>query len=397
LSRRLSQIRSPEAVVTDDRSRAPGLIGSRDNSQGSRPTDASILKPALASLFRQEPNKMQRQRGSVIIIVLWTSILLTVLVTVMAGKVQLSARTAFHNRTAVSDMADVASAMTRAEMELMLELMPAQIDQEQKLDDEGNIRSPAYRFNGQPLTLYYPVGENMVVRIYNHAGKINLNGLREASLQLLIEKRLGPEPDPQRVQELLGAWIDWHDLNDLAGINGAESEYYESLDPPYSARNAREMDSVEELRLIRGFDELFKDVNLDAAFTVYGEGETVNLNLATREAMQLLPGLTDELIEQILLYRELRDFRSRPDVGEIIPIENFVELSNWVGNNSSAAYSVYAYPRAEVETGDVQEVDPVTRAYMEIWDIRSAADRARVYKVDPYARLPDTSPPKLED
>jgi general secretion pathway protein K len=157
------------------------------------------------------------------------------------------------------------------------------------------------------------------------------------------------------------------------------------------------MDSVEELRLIRGFDELFKDVNLDAAFTVYGEGETVNLNLATREAMQLLPGLTDELIEQILLYRELRDFRSRPDVGEIIPIENFVELSNWVGNNSSAAYSVYAYPRAEVETGDVQEVDPVTRAYMEIWDIRSAADRARVYKVDPYARLPDTSPPKLED
>lgn len=332
---------------------------------------------------------MQRQRGSVIIIVLWTSILLTVLVTVMAGKVQLSARTAFHNRTAVGDMAAVASAMNRAEMELMLEQMPPPIDQELALDDEGNVRFPAYRFNGQPLTLQYPVGADMVVRIYNHAGKINLNGMREANLQLIIEKRLGPEPDPQRVQELLGAWIDWHDLNDLAGINGADKEYYESLDPPYSARNSRELDSVEELRLIRGYDELFKDVNLDAAFTVYGEGDTVNLNLATREAMQILPGLTDELIEQILLYRESRDFRNRSDVGEIIPIENFVELSNWIGINSSAVYSVYAYPRAEV--------DPVTQAYMEIWDVRSGSDRARVYKVDPYARLPDTSPPRVED
>lgn len=345
---------------------------------------------------------MQRQRGSVIIIVLWTSILLTVLVTVMAGKVQLSARTAFHNRTAVGDMAAVASAMNRAEMELMLESMPEPIDQEQVLDDEGNIRSPDYRFNGQPLTLHYPVEDDMVVRIYNHAGKINLNSLSNANLQLIIEKRLGPEPDPQRVQELLGAWTDWTDLNDLAGINGAESDYYESLDPPYSARNSPELDSVEELRLIRGYDELFKDVNLDAAFTVYGEGNIVNLNLATREAMQMLPGLTDELIEQILLHRESRDFRNRADVGEIIPIENFVELSNWVGNNTSAVYSVYAYPRAEVPTGDAaadpeQAVDPVTQAYMEIWDVRSADDRARVYKVDPYARLPDTSPPRVED
>ncbi|MEK7259360.1 MAG: hypothetical protein AAB211_06140 [Pseudomonadota bacterium] len=345
---------------------------------------------------------MRRQRGSVIIIVLWTSILLTVLVTVMAGKVQLSARTAFHNRTAVGDMAAVASAMNQAEMELMLESMPEPIDQEQVLDDEGNIRSPDYRFNGQPLTLHYPVEDDMVVRIYNHAGKINLNSLSNANLQLIIEKRLGPEPDPQRVQELLGAWTDWTDLNDLAGINGAESDYYESLDPPYSARNSPELDSVEELRLIRGYDELFKDVNLDAAFTVYGEGNIVNLNLATREAMQMLPGLTDELIEQILLHRESRDFRNRADVGEIIPIENFVELSNWVGNNTSAVYSVYAYPRAEVPTGDAaadpeQAVDPVTQAYMEIWDVRSADDRARVYKVDPYARLPDTSPPRVED
>ena len=41
---------------------------------------------------------MKKQAGAVIIIVLWTSVLLTVLVTAMASKVRLSAKTAIHNQ-----------------------------------------------------------------------------------------------------------------------------------------------------------------------------------------------------------------------------------------------------------------------------------------------------------
>ena len=347
---------------------------------------------------------MFRQRGSVIIIVLWTSVLLTVLVTVMAGKVQLSAKTAFHNRAAVTDLARVSSAVNQAEMELMLERMSAPIDRVVELDEDGNFRDPLYRFNGQPLTLYYPTDENMVVRIFDHAGKINLNGIRPAQLQLLIEKRLGPEPDYQQVQDLLTAWIDWTDLNDAAGINGAEKEYYESLDPPYSPRNNSELDSVEELRLIRGFDELFKGVNLDAAFTIYGTGQNVNLNLATREAMQLLPRLTDEYIEDIIAYREKHDFRSKQEVGDLLPTENFVELSNWIGFTYSSYFSIFAYPKATVENAEqdqdneeIEELGNVEQAYMEIVELISYAERVRVYKVDPYGRLPDISPAQVED
>jgi general secretion pathway protein K len=353
---------------------------------------------------------MRSQRGSVIIIVLWTSILLTVLVTVMAGKVQLSARTAFHNQQAVTDLADVASAMAMAEMELILEPMDEPIDYVPETDDLGNPRLPAHRFNGQPLTLQYPAGEDMVVRIYDHAGKINLNRVDRRGMQLLLEFWLGPDADPQQVQEHLDAWSDWVDLNDLAGINGADTDYYESLDPPYTPRNYPELDTVEELRLIRGFDELFKDVNLEAAFTIYGSNETVNLNLATREAMRLLPGLNDELIEEIIAWRQTRDFGNRNDVGELVPLENFVELSNWIGNNTSSYFSVYAYPKAQTQreaeaaaedTGDAEDVtpeaDPVTQAYMEIMEFRNRGERGRVYMVDPYARLPDTAPPRVEE
>jgi len=346
---------------------------------------------------------MLRQRGSVIIIVLWTSVLLTVLVTVMAGKVQLSAKTAFHNRAAVIDLARISSAMNQAEMELMLETMPAPIDRVVELDADGNFRDPLYRFNGRPLTLYYPTDEEMVVRIFDHAGKINLSGISPAQWQLLIEHRLGVGPDYQQVQDLLTAWIDWTDLNDAAGINGAEKEYYESLDPPYSPRNNGDLDSVEELRLIRGFDELFKDVNLDAAFTLYGTGQNVNLNLATREAMQLLPGLTDEYIEEIIAYREQHDFRSKQEVGDLLPTENFVELSNWIGFTYSSYYSVFAYPKLLIESEEQDETaaqseerDTVSQAYMEIMQV-SPEQRARVYKVDPYGRLPDTRPAQVDD
>ncbi len=344
---------------------------------------------------------MKRQRGSVIIIVLWTSILLTILVTVMAGKVQLSAKTAFYNRAAVNDLAKITAAMNQAEMELILERMPPPIDFVPEMDEDGNFRTPALRFNGQALQLQYPTDDDMVVRIYDHAGKINVNRLRRQEWQLIIEKRLGPDPDPRQVEELLAAWTDWTDLNDLTSPNGADKDYYETLDPPYLPRNNPELDTVEEIRLIRGFDDLFKDFNLDAAFTVYGSTQTVNLNLATREAMQLLPGLSDALIEEIIAYRERKEFRNKPDVGAILPVENFVELSNWIGNNVSSYYSVFVYPKAEqsdaIENDEeqMQEADPVTQAYMEVVEVRSSKERARVFKVDPYGRLPDTSPAKL--
>lgn len=333
---------------------------------------------------------MRRQKGSVIIIVLWTSVLLTVLVTVMAGKVQLSAKTAFHNAAAVTAMADVSSAMNKAEMELIMERMTSPIDEVIEVDEDGNSREKTNRFNGQALTLNYPAGEDMVVRIFDHAGKINIGALNQQQLRLLIEHLLGEDADPSEVQDLLTAWNDWADLNDAAGINGADKDYYESLDPPYTPRNFSELDSVEEIRLIRGFDDLFKDVNLDAAFTIYGSTSTVNMNFATREAMQLLPGLNDELIEEIIAYRESKDFRNKPDVANIVPLDDFVLLSDWIGSNTSSFYSVFAYPKADAA------VD-VTQAYMEIIEVRGPRERARVYKVDPYGRLPDASPAQVDD
>jgi general secretion pathway protein K len=273
--------------------------------------------------------------------------------------------------------------------------------------DEGETREPNYRFNGQALTLSYPLPEDLVVRIYDHSGKINLNRIPRRNMQLLIEKRLGGlDADPEQVQDLLQAWTDWTDLNDLEGLNGAEKEYYQSLEQGYSPRNNPELDTVEEILHIRGFAELLEGVNLEAAFTIYGNARQINLNLATREAMQLLPGLDDELIENIIAYREIEDIDNRAEIAEIVPFENLQELSAWVNNRNSNIFSIFAYAKIEMteevraeleERQEFVNLDSVTQSYMEIVEVRSYSNLPRVYKIDPYGHLPDTAPARVRE
>jgi general secretion pathway protein K len=62
-------------------------------------------------------------------------------------------------------------------------------------------------------------------------------------------QRLGLDP------LLVGAIVDWIDIDDVpTGAGGAESNYYRSLERPYTTRNGP-METIAELRLIRGFSE----------------------------------------------------------------------------------------------------------------------------------------------
>ena len=324
--------------------------------------------------------KPVQQRGSVLLIVMWTAVLLTILVTAMASKVRLSARTAFNNQLAADDYTQMMSALHSAEMEILLERMSPPIDAPIETDSEGEILDRSLRFDGRPLRLSYPTPDDMVVRIINHSGMINLNRIPRASMQLLIEKRLqditGEEADPEEVQNLLAAWTDWTDLNDLEGINGAERDYYEALDPPYLPRNNPELDSVNELLHVRGFAELFEGVDLESAFTIYGNNRQLNINVATREALSLLPGLTPALIDDLLAVRAVDSMTNRGEIGEVIPFENLTELSPWLSNETSDFYTLYVYRRPEP--------DPQSEEPDNSFNSTNARDRQRdAFAVDP--------------
>lgn len=343
------------------------------------------------------------QRGTVLIITLWTITLLTVLVTVLAGQSRLSARaTQFHHEE-LDTWASVVAAVNQAELELMKDVtvQPVLTPAEQA---ENPVR-PIYRkYRGTPLQLALPQGEDIVVRVWDHAGKINLAQLGRGKFRGLIEKRLGPDADVAQIDELMAAWSDWLDLNQQPGPNGAEAEYYEEQGQGYQPRNGR-LETVEEILQIRGFAELFAGVDIDAAFTLYGDQDLVNLNLATVEAMRLLPGLDDELIDAILAWRETNEFVGNGDVAQIVPAQNMAELRPWLNSRRTTNhFTIMAYRRQTpdnaaglaVEAPEFLEdavviddpFDAATAAYAEIVEITSVANKPRVLKINPYQNLP---------
>lgn len=327
-------------------------------------------------------------RGSVMIVTLWTITLMTILVAVLASQSRLSAQVARAQQQEVANWAALESAVNQAEMDVLLQRMPPQAEDAERFDSFSDSlaalgRTPLYRFDGSPLALYYPQQEGIEVRLYDHAGKINLQSLSRPKLRALLERKLGGprNADQRQIDDMMEAWNDWLDLNDGASANGAERDYYQSLPQPYLPRNGA-LESVEELLHVRGFAEVFADVNLDAAFTVYGDDDLINLNLATVDAMRLLPGLDDALIADILRYRAEKEFLGNGDVAQVVPAENMAELRPWLNSRKQTDYySLLVRTSALPST-----------AYAEIIHVFSPTDRPRVLKINPYQTLPLLEP-----
>ncbi|RJP25175.1 MAG: general secretion pathway protein GspK [Candidatus Abyssobacteria bacterium SURF_5] len=131
-------------------------------------------------------------------------------------------------------------------------------------------------------------------KITDEMSKLNLNRLIKGTLsETAIEsKNIEMVENMKYLFELLDldpglvdCIVDWIDENDQEEPLGAEDSYYQSLDPPRYCKNGP-LDSVEELLLIKGFDEeiLFGDdenPGLAAYVTVFGDPKgLVNINTA---------------------------------------------------------------------------------------------------------------------
>ena len=155
----------------------------------------------------------------------------------------------------------------------------------------------------------FPVEDGSVSgKLLDESGKFNLNNLVKAdgnqvddSARRWFEKLL------QRVglpAELSQAVIDWQDTNDeVTGAMGAESSYYQGLDPAYLTPNTK-FHSIEELKLVRGFEG--KNYDLIKPY-VTALPEQTKLNMNTAPALLLAsidPKVDVKAIEQQLKIKE---------------------------------------------------------------------------------------------
>lgn len=159
------------------------------------------------------------------------------------------------------------------------------------------------------------------VRIMDENGKVDINTAPDVILKnLLIQLGLKNEES----DAVVDAIMDWKDADDLRRLNGAESDYYMTLPNPYKAKNAN-FDSVEELIYVKGITtELLYGgegrKGLIEFVTVHSKSPQVSINSAPREVLLSVPGITPEIVDNIISFRENKRITNPSEVG--IPMES---------------------------------------------------------------------------
>jgi general secretion pathway protein K len=165
------------------------------------------------------------------------------------------------------------------------------------------------------------------VKIVDLERKLNINLADEAVLQQAFMLMGG---DAGEFPAVVSAILDWIDPDDNTHISGAESDYYQTLSPPYFAKN-RPIDDLSELLLVRGvtpdlyfgpastnhtpgrFDHqqrqlgrvttpLGYPVGLVDLFTPLSSGK-LNINTASLMALQMVPFIDENRASQIVTLR----------------------------------------------------------------------------------------------
>ena len=177
------------------------------------------------------------------------------------------------------------------------------------------------------------LGEGVIKRprITDLESKWNINTCGEI---ILTRALANMGVDGSESTAVVNAILDWIDRDDQPRVEGAESDFYQNLEPPYLAKNGP-IDDISELLFIRGISEEMylgmavtngqggaylqrmnqfggkKQMPLFSAgladlFTPISSGK-VNINTASAEVLMLIPGMDEQLAQLIVSARSGSD------------------------------------------------------------------------------------------
>jgi general secretion pathway protein K len=187
--------------------------------------------------------------------------------------------------------------------------------------------------------------------ITDEDGKMNIN---TEPLEKLKYVFLESGVDVTEVDTIVDSIIDWRDPNDLHMLNGAEEDYYRSLERPYSCKNAP-FDAMEELLLVQGMskeilygtqeeeetDEDNEDEEktfdgVEKYFTVYGING-ININTASAAVLEAVFGI--EKANDIISQRETVTISSPIAKGKVSS-EFFTVISTGMNSDGTIKRSI---------------------------------------------------------
>lgn len=272
--------------------------------------------------------EVRGKSGSALIVVLWVIVLLGMLVASFAFDARIEARLTSYYRNRVQ-----ADYLARSGLEIAELVMSksdgmtagAELDEEKAASDQWYTYAKKLADGAEVLIKHdlseAGVGEGLItVKITPEPALFNINSIAEGgrnynNSDMIWENIFEVAGVPEEMRaELIDSFDDWTDKDDTARAEGAESDYYEGLDKPYTARNGP-LDTVGELRLIKGFtkailyggplgdedipdDQKIQCSGIADMLTTYGDGK-INVNAATPRVLMILPGVDDHIVDLI--------------------------------------------------------------------------------------------------
>jgi len=195
------------------------------------------------------------------------------------------------------------------------------------------VRSARFQDEPDPIELVIVSGNlgdgSYEVEIQDESGKININTASQEQLLKLARATGIPEEDAGVIADSI---LDWRDSDELHRFNGAENDYYETLNPPYKAKNGR-FDTVEELLLVKGVtatyfygytdptseDTVTYKYGLSRYFTV-NSGNQINVNYAPLPVLQSIPGMSTQVAQAIYDQRKIKPFKNMSEINRDLPM-----------------------------------------------------------------------------
>jgi general secretion pathway protein K len=222
------------------------------------------------------------ERGIALILVLWLTILLTVIAAGFAYSMRTEALAA-RNAVALAQARALADgAVSRVAFELM---RPRMLGETWQAD--GAVHN-------------WDEGEaSIAANAVDESGNIDLNAASEVLLRGLFQTAGGVDADT--AARLVDAIGDWKDADDLRRPNGAEAPEYQAAGLSYKPANGP-FETVAELQRVLGMTPALYAA-VAGSLTIFSRQAGINPAFASRTVLLALPNATPEIVDAYIAQR----------------------------------------------------------------------------------------------
>jgi len=337
---------------------------------------------------------MRRERGIALMLVLWVLTLLSIMVFEFCYTMRIEATITKNFKEGERSYYFAQAGINRAIIEIVKAKSAVKKfegskksmvrDEEKDITEEEAEESKEWKPREEPYTFPFEDGE-CEVKIGDEGGKINLNWIaKEAKrnrkrLTDILENSCGLEGDERDI--IADSIIDWVDKDHAHLLNGAEDDYYKSLENPYECRDgafvvteelllvrgvtdeiyygrkfpSEEVDEVmEEERVVRSSlsdEEMVHDSEgegritrgLSELFTVFSNRKSlkVNINDASYGLLMSVPGMTDDVARRIIELRREEEFENILDA-RLMELPNYSQIKARITVDPTNFYRIEA-------------------------------------------------------